>query len=67
MVLKAFPLEYEGRVNDETRPAFSRRQQALSRLYRRRLNAEPVPHEELAQAGWMFRFFKDGARPDRFF
>ena len=64
MVLKAFPLEYEGRVNDKTRPAFRRRQQALSRLYRRRLNAEPVPHEELAQAGWLFHLFKDGARPD---
>ena len=65
MILKAFPLVYEGRVTDENRPAFLRRQQALCRLYRRRLDVEPVPHEPLAKSGWMFRLFKDGARPDR--
>jgi hypothetical protein len=63
MVLKAFPLEYEGKVTEETRPEFARRQRALSRLYHRRLGAEPVPHKELAEAGWMLRLFNDGARP----
>jgi hypothetical protein len=63
MVLKAFPLDYEGKVTEETQLAFARRQRALTRLYHRRLQAEPVPHKELAEAGWMLRLFNDGARP----
>ena len=63
MMAKAFPLEYEGRVTDKNRPIFQRRQHALIRLYRRRLRLEPVPHSELAEEGWMFRLFKEGARP----
>lgn len=63
MVLKAFPIEYEGKVTKETQLAFARRQLALIRLYHRRLRAELVPHKELAEAGWMLRLFNDGARP----
>jgi hypothetical protein len=37
MVLKAFPLEYEGEITAENRTAFARRQRALIRLYERRL------------------------------
>jgi hypothetical protein len=63
MLLKAFPLEYEGKVTEESRPAFARRQRALIRLYRRRLSVEPAPREALAKEGWMLRLLKDGARP----
>jgi hypothetical protein len=51
MALKAFPLDYEGKVTQETQLAFARRQRALTRLYLRRLQPEPVPHKELAEAG----------------
>ncbi|MFB9265375.1 hypothetical protein ACFFWD_19825 [Bradyrhizobium erythrophlei] len=64
MVLKAFPLEYEGKVTAENRPAFERRQRALVRLYRRRIGFEPVPHKSLADEGWMMRLFNGGAWPD---
>lgn len=64
MVLKAFPLEYEGNVTPENRQAFERRQRALIRLYQRRIRFEPMPHNELAKEGWMMRLFNDGARPD---
>ncbi len=64
MVLKAFPLEYEGNVTPENRLAFERRQRALIRLYQRRIRFEPMPHNELAKEGWMMRLFNDGARPD---
>jgi hypothetical protein len=65
MVLKAFPLEYEGNVTAENRPAFERRQRALIRLYQRRIGFEPVPRKELAKEGWMMRLFNDGAQPDQ--
>jgi hypothetical protein len=42
MVLKAFPLDYEGEVTAENRPAFEHRQRALIRLYQRRIGFEPV-------------------------
>lgn len=64
MVLKAFPLEYEGNVTAESRPAFERRQRALIRLYRRRIKFEPMPHKALAEEGWMMRLFNDGAHPE---
>jgi hypothetical protein len=64
MVLKAFPLDYEGKITDETRPAFERRQYALIRLYQRRLGFTPVPHKALAAEGWMLRVLNDGAHPD---
>ncbi|ANW02708.1 hypothetical protein [Bradyrhizobium icense] len=64
MVLKAFPLDYEGGVTAENQPAFERRQRALMRLYQRRIGFEPVPHKALADEGWMLRLFNEGARPD---
>jgi hypothetical protein len=64
MVLKAFPLEYEGKITAESRPAFEQRARALARLYQRRLGFKLVPHKELADEGWMLRPFKDVAWPD---
>lgn len=63
MLLKAFPLDYEDQETEETQRAFARRQGALVRLYRRRLGAEPVPHKQLAEDGWMLRLINEGARP----
>jgi hypothetical protein len=63
MILKAFPLEYEGKVNDANRRPFLRRTQALIRLYRYRLKVEPLPQRGLAEVGWMQRCYKD-VQPD---
>lgn len=64
VILKAFPLEYESRVTDENSVKFKKRQQALIRLYRRRLKMQPVPHPELSDAGWMMRLMKNGVGPE---
>jgi|GEM_PF-6636209 len=64
MVLKAFPLDYDGKEIVEPEMAFGRRQRALIHLYQRRLGAEPVPHKESAEVGWMLRPIYDGARPE---
>ena len=64
MVLKAFPLDYEGNLTEENRPAFERRKRALVRLYQRRIGFKPVPHTTLADEGWMLRLFNWAARPD---
>jgi hypothetical protein len=55
MVLKAFPLEWEGSANgmpvaDE--PQFGRRLVAMKRLYKRQLGMEEVPDNE---DGWMWK------------
>jgi hypothetical protein len=63
MVLKAFPLEYEGKITAENRSAFVRRQRALIRLYERRLGFRSVPHKALAGEGWMLRLLNDYAQP----
>lgn len=63
IVLKAFPLESEGDVTDET--AFERRQRALVRLYQRRLGFKPVSNPSLAGEGWMLKLINDGAEPER--
>jgi hypothetical protein len=63
MVLKAFPLEYEGKITAENRAAFGRRQLALIRLYERRLGFRPVPHKALADEGWVLRLINDHAAP----
>jgi hypothetical protein len=63
MVLKAFPLDYEGKITEDNQPAFERRQYALIRLYQRRLGFTPVPHKALAAEGWMLRLLNDGAKP----
>jgi hypothetical protein len=64
VVLKAFPLDYEGKVTAENRPALDRRRRALIRLYQRRIGFELVPHKALADEGWMLRMLNAAARPD---
>ncbi len=63
MVLKAFPLDYEGKVTEENQPAFEQRRRALSRLYQSRLGLTPVPHKAWADEGWMLHLFDEGAGP----
>jgi hypothetical protein len=63
MVLKAFPLEYEGKITPENQSAFERRRRALVRLYLHRIGFEPVPHKALADEGWMLRLISAAARP----
>jgi hypothetical protein len=53
IILKAFPLEYEGTVNDTNRPAFARRQRALMRLYVRRLGMKTLPGR-VGKDGWQW-------------
>jgi hypothetical protein len=53
LVMKAFPLEYAGRA-DENPQAFVRRQQAMIRLYRRVFGVEPFPGPHGAR-GWLWR------------
>ena len=65
IVLKAFPLEYEGNTTKENRAAFERRRRALVRLYQGRLGFEPVSDPPLARAGWMLKLINDGAEPER--
>jgi hypothetical protein len=64
MVLKAFPLEYEGKLAAENRLALDRRRRALIRLYQRRIGFELVPQRALADEGWMLRMLNAAARPD---
>ena len=47
VMLKAFPLEYEGKITAGNRAACERRQRALVRLYERRLGFRPVPTKHL--------------------
>jgi hypothetical protein len=55
LVLKAFPIEYEGNVtNPELRAALKDRQRAMFRHYRRLLSVEPLP-SAAAEDGWMWR------------
>ena len=56
IVLKAFPLEYEGNATKENHAAFERRRRALVRLYRWGLGFKPVPDRSLVQQGWMLKF-----------
>ena len=53
LLLKAFPLEYEGRVS-EAPVAFELRQRAMMRLYRRVLDVRPLPGWA-GREGWMWR------------
>jgi hypothetical protein len=64
IILRAFSLEFHGKVTDENFADFRRQQLALMRLFRRRLKLEPVAHQELAEEGWMLRIIKKGAEPD---
>jgi hypothetical protein len=65
IVLKAFPLEYEGNATKENRAAFERRQRALVRLYRSRLGFKPASDSSLAREGWMLKLINDGAEPEK--
>lgn len=53
LILKAHPLEYEGKVCEETRDAFGRRQRALMRHYERSLAVRPFSGED-GRSGWMY-------------
>jgi hypothetical protein len=65
IVLKAFPLEYEGNTTNENGAALERRQRALVRLYQRRLGFQPVSDPPLAHEGWMLKLINEGAEPER--
>jgi hypothetical protein len=56
MILKAFPIEYEGEVPEGSplRSACDRRQRAMRRLHARALGMRPFPGE-LGDEGWMWR------------
>lgn len=62
MLLKAFPLEYEGEVTDDNRAAFERRLAAMARLYQFRLGALPLPNS-WGQRGWMWRPMRFDEQP----
>jgi hypothetical protein len=64
IVLKAFPLEYEGNATKENRAAFERRQRALVRLYRSRLGFKPASDSSLAREGFR-RLNTFNARSDK--
>lgn len=53
LVMKAFPLEYEGRVGPEREEASARRQHAMVRLYRRLFAVTPFPGP-WGQDGWLY-------------
>jgi hypothetical protein len=65
IVLKAFPLEYEGNTTNEIGSALERRRRALVRLYQRRLGFQPVSDPPLAHEGWMLKLINEGAEPKR--
>src|SRR5262245_10243435 len=58
LLLKAFPLEYEGRLTKDspaaTRKRFRLRCKAMRRYYRHRIGVRPVPGE-YGRDGWMWR------------
>lgn len=53
LILKAFPLEYEGSVSARTEAAFRRRRSALMRYYSSTLGVQPLPSGAGAE-GWMY-------------
>lgn len=53
IILKAFPLEYEGSETDVNWPAFNRRRRAMLRHYTRQLGTETLPGEP-GQDGWQW-------------
>lgn len=58
LILKAFPLEYEGEVPPRSLTAkwLGRRRVAMLRHYRRHLDVELLP-AKLGKEGWMYRRF----------
>lgn len=57
VILKAFPLEYEGKVTDDNRNAFELRQRAMLRHYSRRLGVRTLPGET-GHSGWQWLSMK---------
>lgn len=53
LVLKAYPLEYEGNVTEQNADALTRRQKALIRYYQSSLSVAPLPGAT-GQRGWMY-------------
>lgn len=53
LILKSFPLEYEGDVTDQNREAFEKRRAAMMRHYRTMLGVHALPGRSGAE-GWMF-------------
>jgi len=53
MILKAFPLEYEGKVTDENRDLFLHRQRAMKRHYQRIFAVSAFPGID-GESGWMY-------------
>jgi len=53
LILKAFPLEYEGEVTDFNRNHFRRRQAAMMRHYRHLFGVDALPGSN-GEAGWMY-------------
>ena len=58
MIMKAFPLEYEGISTESSRAMRERRQRAMIRHYKKLFDVSPLPGEA-GQEGWLFRI------PDR--
>jgi hypothetical protein len=53
IILKAFPLEYEGQVTEATRQKFELRRKAMLRLYSTRLGTRTL-EGALGEAGWQW-------------
>lgn len=53
LILKAFPLEYEGAVAPDNEAMFKRRQAAMMRRYSAMLGVQPLPGKN-GQEGWMY-------------
>jgi hypothetical protein len=62
MVMKAFPSEYEGEVEEGSplERGFAARQKATERLHTRALGVRPLPGAYVAD-GWMWRPLRDDA------
>lgn len=54
LVMKAFPLEYEGVVTDQNELAFGHRQRAMLRYYRHCFGVHPLPGWA-GEKGWLWR------------
>ena len=54
MIMKAFPLEYEGRSTEGSRAMRKRRQRAMIRHYRKLFDVNPLPGQA-GREGWLFR------------
>lgn len=53
LILKAFPLEYEGSVSADNKIRFLARQRAMMRFYSTTIGVQPLPGES-GGAGWMY-------------